>query len=355
MGLGSSLKIANLWRVVREIDLQVIREQALMPFELVVTSDRAELATELRAALSPNGALSPHPWIHVTTPDAPTATTPDAAIIVSSTLPLEPRLLALMRGLQRARVPVVIVHRTSTVEPLGDTPVTKGAIVVSDLGATGATTIAAALVEIIPDDRRLAFAHQLPPCRAAVFELTIEQTAQANATYSLTTGLAETVPMLTVPLNLGDMVILTKNQLLMSYRLVLAAGRDGEPRTLLTEILGVLGGGLLFRQLARQLVGLIPVAGLIPKVAIAYGGTWAIGRAIVLWVTEGRAVTVDTVRSLSAEGLERGRRLARELVAKARPARSAGPGRWARFRAALPGVARRTRRDPPPSQPPPDA
>ena len=198
--------------------------------------------------------------------------------------------------------------------------------------------IASELASQIPDDRRLAFAHQLPPFRRPVFDLTIEQTARANATYSFTTGLAESVPVLTVPLNLGDMVILTKNQLLMSYRLVLASGRDGEPRKLLTEILGVLGGGMLFRQLARQLVGFIPVAGLIPKVAIAYGGTWAIGKAVALWASEGRAVTVDTVRTLSTEGLERGRQLARDLVARRTPADTAkGGGRWTRFKAALRG------------------
>jgi uncharacterized protein (DUF697 family) len=356
MGLGSSLKIANLWRVVREIDLQVIREQARMPFDLTIASDRPELAARLRASLSPHGTGSPHPWIHLVAPDeTPTVTTPDAAIVVSSSLPLPARLDALVRDLQRSRVPTVVAHVASVGDP-AQTPDARGSLVVADLDADGAAAIAAALVELLPDERPLAFAHQLPPFRRLVFEQIIEQTARANATYSLTTGLAESVPVLTVPLNLGDMVILTKNQLLMSYRLVLAAGRDGEPRTLLTEILGVLGGGLIFRQLARQLVGLIPVAGLIPKVAIAYGGTWAIGRAVVLWATEGRAVTVETVRALSTEGLERGRRLARELVARARPASSPSrAGRWARFKAALPGVSKRKPPDPPSSSSPPSS
>jgi hypothetical protein len=45
----------------------------------------------------------------------------------------------------------------------------------------------------------------------------------------------------------------------------------------------VIGGGFLFRQLARELVGLIPIAGVAPKVAVAYAGTWAIGRAVGMW------------------------------------------------------------------------
>jgi uncharacterized protein (DUF697 family) len=342
MRFGSSIKLANLWRVVREIDLQAIRAQASMPFELVIASDDREMASHLRHTLSPRGAASPHPWLRLVPPGAQAelTTTPDAAIVVSSRLPLDAELAGLVQQLQRARVPVVVAHVVRT--PAVPSPNVTGYVVVPDLDERGAVQIAAALIDLLPDDGRLAFAHQLPPFRQPMFDLIIEQTARANATYSVTTGLAEVVPMLTAPLNLGDMVILTKNQLLMSYRLVLAAGRDGEPRQLITEILGVLGGGILFRQLARQLIGLIPVAGLIPKVAIAYGGTWAIGRAVVLWVTEGRAVTADTVRALSTEGLERGRRLARELVSRATTSESTA-GRWARFKAQLPGMSRRKR------------
>jgi hypothetical protein len=70
---------------------------------------------------------------------------------------------------------------------------------------------------------------------------------------------------------------------------------------------------LLFRQAARQLVGLLPVIGLVPKVAVAYGGTWAIGRAVVLWATGGGAVTRARLRELSREGLARGREVARSF------------------------------------------
>lgn len=346
MGIGSSVKLANLWRVVREIDLQVIREQALMPFELMIAADPPELATALRGTLSPRGGTSPHPWIHVAPLDAPaaSATTPDAAIILSARLPLAHATAAFAQQLQRARVPVVVVHVSNS--PSTTAFEVKGYVVAGDVDTDGAGRIAAALIDLLPDDRRLAFAHQLPPFRSPMFELTIEESARANATYALTTGLAEVVPVLTIPLNFGDMVILTKNQLLMSYRLVLASGRDGEPRKLISEILGVLGGGLIFRQIARQLVGLIPIAGLLPKVAIAYGGTWAIGRAVTLWITEGRNVSVDTVRSLSSEGLERGRAIARELLAR-RSSKSTGTSRWARLKANIPGLKRRSGSSPP--------
>jgi hypothetical protein len=55
------------------------------------------------------------------------------------------------------------------------------------------------------------------------------------------------------------------------------------------------------------------VLGIVPKVAVAYGGTWAIGRAVVLWATEGHKVTGDRLKQLSREGLARGREVARAM------------------------------------------
>jgi uncharacterized protein (DUF697 family) len=317
MPFGRVNAVANLWRVIREVDLQTIRQQALAPFELLIVSDVADQAAKLRALLSPHGELAPHPWIRVAGPaEASGPTVPDAAIVITERWPASAAADAVTRQLRSGRILTIVVHLAAGID--GAAFPVEGHLVVRTLDRDAAQEIARVLLAALPEERRLAFARQLPLARTAYCEALIEETSRANATYSLTTGLAEVVPVLTVPLNLGDMIILTKNQLLMSYRIVLAAGRDGEPRQLIAEIAGVLGSGLLFRQLARQLVGLIPVFGLLPKIAIAYGGTWAIGRATVLWATEGRAITTQMLRTLGAEGLERGRRIARELADRAR-------------------------------------
>ena len=137
-----------------------------------------------------------------------------------------------------------------------------------------------------------AWRGSFPALRPKVFNALIEETARANAGYAFSTGLAEIVPILDIPLNIGDIVVLTKNQLMMSYRIALAAGKTGEPRELIGEIVGVLGGGLLFRQ-ARATAGRARSrrSACVPKVAVAYGGTWAIGRAVVLWATGGGTLT----------------------------------------------------------------
>jgi uncharacterized protein (DUF697 family) len=249
----------------------------------------------------------------------------------------------ILATLRRAAVPTVVVAIGEARAEDRMISNTERRIAVPTPDVATLEQIGAGLVQLVPADLRLALARQLPALRPAVFEATIDETSKANASYALTTGFAEVVPLLTVPLNLGDMIVLTKNQLVMSYRLVLAAGRDGEPRAMIGEILGVLGGGLIFRQLARQLVGFIPVVGLPSKVAIAYGGTWAIGHAIVLWATEGREVSQDLVRQLSNEGLQRGRAVAARLIGQARE-RTGGVGRrWERLKEHLPFIGRRRR------------
>jgi len=129
------------------------------------------------------------------------------------------------------------------------------------------------------------------------------------------------VPLLDLPLNVADMVVLTKNQLVMSYKIALASGKKGEPRELIGEVVGVIGSGFLFRQAARQLVGLVPVVGIVPKVAMAYAGTWAVGRAVAAWATEGRKLTPAAVRRFYREAWGRGKTVARAMAAQARRAR----------------------------------
>jgi uncharacterized protein (DUF697 family) len=342
--MGVSLKLANLWRVIREVDLHAVRQAAQAPFDILLVDEGDGQAARLRALLSPD-ARAPHPWLHATAAAdfqlaAPLAP-PAAAILITSSADLTPALHAALSALRAAQAPTVLVMLGEEMPGHRLAFQAERRVVVPVLDAQAVLRVGAALVEIVAPDLRLAIARQLPPVRPAVFEITIDETARANATYALTSGLAEVVPLLTVPLNLGDMVVLTKNQLMMSYRLVLASGLDGEPRKLIGEILSVLGGGLLFRQAARQLVGLIPVAGLVPKVAIAYGGTWAIGRAIVAWATEGREITGDFVRSMSLEGLERGRAVASRLVEQMRSTGTRASGRWERLKAHLPLRGRR--------------
>jgi len=353
--MPSILKLPDLWRVIREMDLESIRRDAEGRFRiLILAPSRAEADA---AAILMSGEETPHPWLEAATPDdldpaGHDVATLTAALIVSGAADLTSDLARAADRLRTAHVPIVTVVHGSTravdgvVQPTNPmvavvqppTPLVAAArsgeaarTVVASLDAPGLEKIAHALVGAVPVSARLTLARQLPPLRAAVFDLLIDETAKANATYAFTAAMAEAVPVLDVPLNVADILILTKNQLVMGYKIALGAGKSGRARDVIGEVIGVVGGGFLFRQAARQLIGLIPVAGLIPKVAIAYTGTWAIGRAVVIWATQGRRLSPSALGRFSRDAAGRGRDFARELVSARRERRrlaaGGGPGK----------------------------
>ena len=322
--MTSVLKLPHLWRTLKEADLAAIRRDAERRFEVLVVAEDGGDAERLAQMLT--GADREHPWLTLATPDQArdrsAAAGLDAAILVSPGEDLPPSLAAARDALGRAGVPLLtVVLGAATATAAIVRPGETGRAVVPVLDATSLPALAEALVAAFDPTLRLALARQLPPLRPATFTALIDETAKANATYAFTTGLAEAVPILDLPLNVADMVVLTKNQLVMSYKIALACGKKGQPRELIGEVLGVIGGSFLFRQAARQLIGLVPVAGIVPKVAMAYAGTWAVGRAVAAWASEGRKLTPAAVRHFYREAWGRGKTVARAMAAKAGKAR----------------------------------
>jgi len=172
-----------------------------------------------------------------------------------------------------------------------------------------------AVLRLMPD-LHLALGRQFPLFRQAVAHQFIGEASFANATYAFSTGLAEIVPVLDLPLNLTDMVILTKSQALLVYRLGLLVGFSLRWQDYITEFGSVIGGGFLWRQLARQLIGLIPMWGIFPKVAIAYAGTFVVGQAVLQWYLTGRQLTRKQLNALYSQALERGKQNAKSLLAR---------------------------------------
>jgi hypothetical protein len=74
-----------------------------------------------------------------------------------------------------------------------------------------------------------------------------------------------------------------------------------------------IGFGFVWRTIARQLIGLIPGFGVLPKTAIAYAGTFAIGQAALQWYETGRDIKRQDIERFFKEALERGKSLAMSL------------------------------------------
>jgi uncharacterized protein (DUF697 family) len=341
----SSLKLANLWRVISDVDLERIRASARTPFELLVVAEDEALGERVRAGLGavPGGAV--HPYVALATPDAIRArpTTPLVVVLASGA----PDLSYAMKGADehciRARWPrLTLIVGTDSADAAARRVAEEARVAVVDI-MNAPRELLTALMSLVEGDARLAVAAALPVFRQVVADAIVDETAKANASFAVTTGLAETIPILTAPLNLGDMIVLTKNQLIMGYKITLAAGRNDDPRAMISEILGVIGGGFMFRQVARQLVGLIPVAGLVPKVVIAYAGTYAMGRALTAWALGGVEVTTEGLSRHTAEGLERGKLLAAQLLDQVKSRIPAPARSWQRLRGWLPSRTSRPR------------
>lgn len=326
-----ALQLKTLWQIVSEIKLEDVQKEVEAPFHLLIAGDGETDASEAARHLSTADAEFVHPWLTVTDSDGSgmrTGMDPvDCALLLTKEIELSQNLSALHSSLDSAKIPVlVLVIGPNAAQPGADIPhrQEQAREAVAEWSPVSVALVARRLLEIVPSELRLALAFRLPPLRPAAIQQLIQETSQANATYSFTTGLAETIPVLGLPLNVSDLLVLTKNQLMMAYKIALISGKSGTPQQLLGEIVSVLGGGFLFRQLAREMVGLIPVWGILPKVAVAYAGTWTIGRAVTLWAAEGRRITPDLLKSFYRDALVNGRRAAQEIVGKAR-SRSAQP------------------------------
>ena len=292
MFLGATKTLFNL---IREINLKSIQDNAEIPVRIAVSGE-----TELAAQVA--HALGTAPWVSTLT-SLSERRSGDVLVRVSKDTP--PTELLPAGGLE------VVLSRADTRIP--------DRTVLPDLNAeTLQTVLAPALIDKAPDTQRLSLARHVPVLRGAYARTLIEQTSRTNAVYAASTGVAEIIPVLSLPLGVADLVVLTKNQLLMAYKLALAEGKKGKPEELMKEILSVVGGGFLFRQVARELVGLVPVWGIVPKIAVSYAGTWVIGQTVHLWAAEGETATLKEMRRYYAEALEQGRKLAGDLAARVR-------------------------------------
>jgi uncharacterized protein (DUF697 family) len=171
------------------------------------------------------------------------------------------------------------------------------------------------VLELLPQ-QHLALGRQFPLFRLTIARQLISETCFSNAAYSFSTGLAEIVPVLDLPLNLTDMMVLTKTQAFLAYKLGLLLGFSTRWQDYLTEFGSVVGTGFLWRQIARQLIGLVPAWGIVPKVAVAYAGTYVVGNAILGWYLTGRNLSPQQMRALYSQAFAQGMEYARKLAGK---------------------------------------
>jgi uncharacterized protein (DUF697 family) len=306
------------------VDVRPIRASAEKPFVIAFLSEDQPLARHLVDLLSQGLRQQDTPATPVCSAyrlglaDRPQHI--DVAVIVTREDRDNTRELALLHELERASVHTLICLLNDPADPpvLRQQWLPASVTVLSAPG--GVIDDAAAQSQLVKGIRGLravddlALARYLPAFREVISRSVVEDTAVANAAYSFGTGILETSPVADVPLNVADIVVLTKNQALMAYKIALAMGLTADFQQVMPQLAAVVGGGFLLRQTARSLVGLIPGFGLIPKVAVAFGGTYATGEVIHRWCAYGERLNREAMKALYASALARGKTFAQALL-----------------------------------------
>ncbi len=191
----------------------------------------------------------------------------DVALVLSGEEPLA----GAVSHYARSGVPVGIIVEGALDVPALDLPEQALALV---------GVIAASSPESLPDrlaewlcaavDKSIALAANFSFCRRTVIDSLVSRCAAQNAAV----GAISLIPG-------SDLPIMCANQAMLALDIAASYGRGLEPSRA-AELAGVLGAGLVWRSVARSLVGLVPGLGMLLKAGIGYGGTLATGNALRL-------------------------------------------------------------------------
>ena len=173
------------------------------------------------------------------------------------------------------------------------------------------------------DDMALALAREYPAFRVPVVEGLIHSVAGENAFFAIATALPDVLPsLIELPWAFGefasDTAFLTANQIRMAFLIAAACGRPVGFSQQKAEIVGIAAGAFGWRAIARELSGKIPFGGgLIPKGAIAYAVTYAIGKGLERLYQAHTPYTRDERREIYRQAYERGRSVSQTIEPEA--------------------------------------
>jgi uncharacterized protein (DUF697 family) len=324
-------QITSIWKNIKEFELAPIRAEALQEVKIAVVGAPSEgrdiLAEQMRRdpnrqAQDPEDSIQVEPSLQILSlEEASQAESAELILLVlseTSTDFTDEQTLSRQWGAQGKKV-LVFYHTTEPTQAQETlrlwAPWNAGAVLYGSAKDSSKllSGFAPTVLKLLPD-RHLALGRQFPLFRLPIARQLINDTSYTNAAYALGTGIAEVVPVLNLPLNITDMIVLTKAQAFLTYRLGLLLGFSTAWQDYLAEFGSVIGSGFIWRQVARYLVGLIPVWGIVPKVAVSYAGTYLVGNTILQWYLTGRHLDPRQARELYRQALALGKRNAQRML-----------------------------------------
>ena len=308
-----------LFDILREISLDDIRDEASRHFSIIVTGPARAQRVAVLDMLSGGVSGLTSPLLEHDTALGWTQDFERASLVcyVLDAGQVSPQDIALLQRIAAIKLPVLVLslgapalvgagHALDDLEALARED--RYRVRTLRLPAEGATgqLVRAVLQELEAFD--LALARRLPVFRPTVADQLINETSRANAEFAIMSNIPAVVPVVGNLVTAGaDFLVLTKNQMLLVFKLAAAYGREiHSGRKVLTELVPVVGASFFWRTLARELAALLPAGiGVIPKTTIAYAGTYASGRAAQYYYSTGQRPNTELMSSFYKEALER--------------------------------------------------
>jgi uncharacterized protein (DUF697 family) len=167
----------------------------------------------------------------------------------------------------------------------------------------------------------VAVGRRLPPLREAVSGKLTRNAASSALKIAVASAIVDHVPVLGLVLgavaSAGDMVAITGIQIMLMMQIGAAFGKDPDIGRI-WELLPVVGGGLGWRAISRELVGFVPVAGIAIKGAVAYAGTIVVGEGATFYYEHGKHMTKAEAAAIYEEKRRNALDFARDQLARLR-------------------------------------
>jgi uncharacterized protein (DUF697 family) len=308
--------LTQFWRLTRELDIAALRSDFERPARLGVLGSSMAAAERVARLIDPAAELDCGSSLGVLGVDRPSQA--DVYVVGIDASGLDPAARRALNQLSLDETPLLLARLDASADLLL-LGVPEERVLDLPPGEPEAVTrdrLLAALVRTAPE-AMLPLGRRYPALREAVARHLIRDTARANAQFAALSSLPASIPLVGGLVgDMADMLVLTKNQVLLLFKLAGLYGRDlSLGRELIAEVLPVVGGGFVWRTVARELVGLLPTAlSLLPKTIVAYTGTYVVGETARYYYEHGRRPPREHVRQLQAEG----QRLAQSVLARLR-------------------------------------
>ncbi len=300
--------IAQFWRITRELDIQGLRERFEQPVLVRVLGSDFSVAQRVARLIEPDplsDEVRPGVLGELSRERA------DIFVAAVSGAPSQDAARAL-RDLSVGDTPLVVVQIEDGASNLVVLGIDQHRIVSFEPtlpDEQARARLFAALSKAAPDEL-LSLGRRHPLVREAVADHLIRDTSRVNAQFAAVSSLPATLPFVGGLVGgVGDMIVLTKNQVLLLFKLAGLYGRDLElGRELIVEVLPVVGSAFVLRSAARALLGMVPpLFGLLPKTVVAYSGTFLVGEMARYYYKHGRKPPPEFVGELREEGMRRAR------------------------------------------------